>query len=120
MNSINIIIPYRYEGEWVFDDERVGLSRELFVSGADQVMDLISAHIPDAHSGFRLTFAATPFPGYQHKFIWKRREFDGNWYYSDKLDKEGWLCPALFKYFETAPAEIFVKVEARSPNSKPA
>lgn len=25
---------------------------------------------------------------------------------------EGWLCPALFKYFEQAPARIFVKAEA--------
>jgi hypothetical protein len=24
---------------------------------------------------------------------------------------EGWLCPALFKYFPTAPKTIFVKVE---------
>jgi len=25
---------------------------------------------------------------------------------------EGWLCPALFKYFEKAPKEIYVKAEA--------
>jgi hypothetical protein len=25
---------------------------------------------------------------------------------------EGWLCPALFKYFAEAPQEIYLKVEA--------
>jgi hypothetical protein len=24
---------------------------------------------------------------------------------------EGWLCPALFKYFEKAPKEIYIKAE---------
>jgi hypothetical protein len=26
---------------------------------------------------------------------------------------EGWLCPALFKYFEVAPKEIYAKAEAK-------
>ena len=28
MNAINLIVPYRYEGMWVFDDARVGLNKE--------------------------------------------------------------------------------------------
>jgi hypothetical protein len=24
---------------------------------------------------------------------------------------EGWQCPALFRYFETAPRELYVKAE---------
>ena len=27
---------------------------------------------------------------------------------------EGWLCPALFKYFDTAPKEIYVKAEPKA------
>jgi hypothetical protein len=27
---------------------------------------------------------------------------------------EGWLCPALFKYFPSAPREIYVKVEPKN------
>jgi len=27
---------------------------------------------------------------------------------------EGWLCPALFKYFEKAPQEIYAKFEEKS------
>jgi hypothetical protein len=26
---------------------------------------------------------------------------------------EGWLCPALFKYFEEAPKRIYVQVKAK-------
>ena len=38
MNSLNLIIPYRYEGMWVFDDPRVGLDKEPFVAGADTMI----------------------------------------------------------------------------------
>jgi hypothetical protein len=24
---------------------------------------------------------------------------------------EGWLCPAMFRYFEEAPAELYMKAE---------
>jgi len=26
---------------------------------------------------------------------------------------EGWLCPALFRYFDKAPPELYVKAEAK-------
>jgi hypothetical protein len=35
------------------------------------------------------------------------------WYYSEKYDQEGWLCPALFQYFRRAPKDIYVKAEAK-------
>jgi hypothetical protein len=114
MNSIFVIAPYKWEGMWVFDDPRVGLHREPFVSGADVMMDKLVANLPDAEKGFRLVFAGTPFPGYTAKLEWRREEFGGNWYYSPQFDMEGWLCPALFKYFPEAPAEIFVKAEPKS------
>lgn len=52
-----------------------------------------------------------PFPGYRVKLEWKREEYGGNWYYSAEFKMEGWLCPALFKYFEKAPKEIYVRAE---------
>jgi hypothetical protein len=33
---------------WVFDDERVGLNQQAFVSGADDIIDLIVKDIPNA------------------------------------------------------------------------
>jgi hypothetical protein len=53
MNAINVIAPYKYLGMWVFDDPRVGLSREPFVSGADTKIDRVVADIPNAEHGWR-------------------------------------------------------------------
>lgn len=39
MNTIAVIFPYRYEGLWVFDDEKAGLVQEPFVAGADTLID---------------------------------------------------------------------------------
>jgi len=71
----------------------------------------ITKDIPNAKNGFRLLFSANPFPGYQMKLIWLREEDGGNWYYSEDLKIEGWLCPALFKYYRKAPKEIYAKAE---------
>ena len=48
MNSIRIISPYKYHGQWVFDDPQVGLVREPFVAGADTLIDRATADILDA------------------------------------------------------------------------
>ena len=61
-----------------------------------------------------VTGSATPFPGYTVKLEWRCEEYGGNWYYSPQFDLEGWLCPALFKYFPEAPVEIYVKPEPRN------
>jgi hypothetical protein len=111
VNAINVIKPYRWEGMWVFDDPRVGLDKEPFVSGADDMIDLLAADIPNAAGGFRLLFSVTPFPGYRYRLDWRREEYGGNWYFSPDFQREGWLCPALFRYFDTAPERIFVRAE---------
>lgn len=67
--------------------------------------------IPNARQGFRLLFSASPFPGFQRRIEWVREEMDGNWYRSDEPPTEGWLCPALFHYFEQAPPELYVMAE---------
>ncbi len=63
--------------------------------------------------GFRLVFSAGEFPGHDFKLTWVRSGDGGNWYWSDDFRMESWLCPALFKYFESAPKEIFAKFEKR-------
>ncbi|MBW2040219.1 MAG: hypothetical protein JRI46_11645 [Deltaproteobacteria bacterium] len=112
-NSIFVISPYRYQGTWVFDDPCVGLVREPFVAGIPEMMDKLVEDIPNADKGFRLLFSASPFPEYTIKLVWKREEAGGNWYYSEEYNSEGWLCPALFKYFDKAPKEIYVKAEKK-------
>ena len=108
-----IIAPYWHEGTWVFDDPAAGLEREPFVSGVPQMIDELVKHIPDARSGFRLTFSAQPFPGYQRQISWVRKEYEGNWYRLDDPPLEGWLCPALFKYFENPPEKIYVRADPK-------
>ena len=110
MNSLFAIAPYRFQGMWVFDDAGVGLRQEPFVSGADRIIDVLTEDIPDAAAGFKLVFSPEPFPGYSARFIWNRSDFGGNWYAWPEREMEGWLCPALLKYFEAAPKELYVQV----------
>jgi hypothetical protein len=114
-NHIMVIAPYWLEeaATWVFDDPAAGLQQEPFVSGVPEMIDHLVKDIPDARRGFRLQFSATPFPGYQKRFTWIREEMGGNWYASNDPPMEGWLCPALFRYFDGAPAQLYVKAEAK-------
>jgi hypothetical protein len=114
MNNLNFIVPYKYSGLWVFDDSRVGLTREPFIAGIDTMIDRLVATIPNAENGFRLIFSSAPFPGYTVELEWRRQEYGGNWYYAPQFDTEGWLCPALFKYFDRAPERLYVRAEAAS------
>ena len=109
MNSIHVIAPYKYYDMWVFDDPRAGLAREPFVAGVDTMIDRVVADLPDAAGGFTLLFSTAPFPGHQHRLDWLREDDGGNWYRSEILGMEGWLCPALFQYFAEAPKQIFIQ-----------
>ena len=117
MNVINVIQPYWYLDMWVFDDPRVGLSAEPFVGGADTMIDRVTSHIPDAKRGFNMVFSATPFPDHQYRLEWRREEGTGNVYYSEELGAEGWLCPALLRYFDERPPQIYVQVRPKTIGS---
>ena len=115
-NQILVIAPYwlTSAGLWVFDDDRVGLVQEPFISGVPEMIDDLVKDIPYARNGFRLLFSPEPFPGFQRKLTWVREEVGGNWYRADEPPLEGWLCPALFRYFDQVPAKIFVKAEPKA------
>jgi Family of unknown function (DUF6717) len=113
VNAINVISPYKYLGLWVFDDARVGLVQEPFVGGADIIIDRAVEGIPNAESGFLMLFSASPFPGHQFRLSWQRIDGSGNYYYSHAHDLEGWLCPALLKYFDQAPKELYFQIKPR-------
>jgi hypothetical protein len=113
MNAINTIAPYKCLGKWVFDDPRVGLVQEPFVSGADVMIDRIVEAIPGAENDFVLMFSSAPFPGHQFRLDWRRSDGSGNWYYASGLELEGWLSPALLRYFPEAPKVIYFQVKSR-------
>lgn len=115
MNAINVIAPYRRYGMWVFDDPKVGLVEEPFVGGADTLLDRVTAHIPNAEAGFVLVFSAQAFPGFEYRLEWRRPDGTGNVYAAPDLDgAEGWLCPALLRYFASPPAELYVQVRPQA------
>ena len=58
VNSISIITPYKHNGMWVFDDQRFGLPQELFVAGADTMIDHVVAGIPAVEQNFIMLFSA--------------------------------------------------------------
>lgn len=111
-NALIVIAPYRHAGTWVFDDPSAGLVREPFVAGVPEMIDVLVKDIPGATNGFRLLFSAQPFPAYQKKLTWLRGDMGGNYYAMDEPAMEGWICPAMFRYYQAAPRELYVKAEA--------
>jgi len=129
MNQINVIAPYRHLGGWAFDDDATGLLREPFVAGADVAIDKIVNQLGIKGDKIKMIFSAGEFPEYQLKLEHLTMDVlnDGDFYSIDETNKftkedvglehwEGdafilWLCPALLKYFDEPPEEIYVKVE---------
>ena len=113
MNQIQFIKPYRYLEHWVFDDPAVGLDKEPFVMGMGEIISAILGEkgIRNADEGFFAYFSAAPMPGAE-QLHWLREESGGNWY--RWRDMEGWLCPALFRYFDTAPPVIHIRAAQAS------
>lgn len=112
MNAIRVIKPYQYEGLWVFDDPAQGLDKEALIGGTDVILEKATAHIPNAKDGFLALFSDQPFPGAQLQLDWTREHMSGNMYRLLGTELEGWLCPALLKYFAAPPKQIFVEVRA--------
>lgn len=117
-NSIHIISAYIYDGQWVFDDASRELVKEPFVAGADTVIDLMSGRVDnESIDKCTLIFAPFPFPSHKYKAVHKQAdEYDGNTYTfvvpdTDEPIMDFWLCPALLKFFDEAPKEIYVEVK---------
>jgi hypothetical protein len=96
---------------WVFDDPNAGLEREPFVAGVPAMIDHLVRDIPNARDGFRMIFSAVPFPGYQQEAVREYAESGGAWYRTVEPPLRGWLCPALFRYFDRAPERLYVRSE---------
>ena len=105
MNSLHVIMPYRWHGGWVFDDPAVGLHREPFIAGADTLCEQLSYGQPK----FRAIFSARKFPSATTSLNLVGANYNGHLYIC--AGSEVWLCPALLKYFDHAPRTIWLKVE---------
>lgn len=109
-NQIFVIRPYRWEGMWVFDDPAVGLVREPFVAGVPAMIETATAHIPNAERGFVAVFSAGYFPDATIILEHVREEGGGHIYRWPEKEMEGWLCPALFRYFAEPPGRLYVQI----------
>jgi hypothetical protein len=106
------IYPYKFKGSWVFDFPEKYLDKEAFVQGADKIIDYITRDIAGAEDGFVLVFSDTPIVNSNYTLTFLRSEFGGSWYrlVTETQFIDGWLCPALFKFFPKAPECIYVAV----------
>jgi len=109
-NQINVIHPYVHHNQWVFDDIDVGLIKEPFVCGADDMLD----YLTDNGDSCTLVFSKDEFP--DHNFKIYKSKMQGptgvNYVYNNGIDMmELWLCPALYKYFNDAPDTIYFNVK---------
>ena len=111
MNALMQILAYRHNGGRSFDDASVGLVAEPFVAGIPEMIDILAAQV-GATDRIILTFAPTEFPGQMYRLDRTREEFGGNWYRWEAQQLDGWLCPALFHYFDTAPEVIYIRAAA--------
>lgn len=117
-NQIHVIHPYWDGPLLVFDDASVGLRREPFVGNADDILRLLSLDVDGCQEKFSLLFSDAPFPGHQTVIKKLREEYGGNWYGIENSWLEGWLCPALFKYYPVAPERLFLEIRT-SQESQP-
>jgi hypothetical protein len=129
--QIRTLEPYFCAGEWVFDDDRIGLEAEAFVCGMSEILDFCledSGIDPEeVEGGFKLTFTKDKWPDSTHSLTWLGASMGGNDYeldsecrnltihnsdrhYDVKEGMKGWLCPALYHYFDDAPEKIYLSV----------
>lgn len=117
-NSISVIMPYLWNGVWVFDDPARGLDKEALVSSVPEMIERVCAQkgIPNPSAGFVVIFSARPFPDADVVLDHVRPDEhgEGNWYRLSGTQMEGWLCPALLKYFPSAPRRIYLQVKEKA------
>ena len=116
-----ILYPYLIGDTFFFDDKSKDLKAEPFVKGmSEMIWALVTVkNIPNASKGFQMTFSDQFFAGHDVELVWLRADdpdetsMPGNSYRAEIAGRvmEGWLCPALLYYFNTAPKRIFVSAE---------
>lgn len=112
-NQVNVIYPYRGEyGVWAFDDPEVDLDGEPFVGPINQMIDMLT------QGGSRCTAYISKSPLPQADAVLEKVEPERDmpwtsegWYKLQGTEVVGWLCPALLKYFDGYPEEIYVKID---------
>ena len=109
--------PYKEHKHWAYDDPRCGRFQEGLVAGIPEIIEFLAESIPDFDKGVTCTFSAEPFEGHNGEL--DRVGGDGysnagNTYQLKGTPLKGWLCPALYDYFERAPDKLYVRISPLS------
>ncbi len=108
-NSVFVIVPYKWYGSFVFDDPERGLLREPFVLGMSEMIErMLEERGINGDEGFRMYFGAIKPPDkgvYHLKLMFK--DAGGGWYRNVETRMCGWLCPAMFAYFDALPQDLY-------------
>jgi hypothetical protein len=106
---MRVIAPYRWHGVWVFDDPAVGLVREPFICGADLLMDRLAMRCGGTDR-LVLYFSDAMFPDADHEAVLIDPNVMGGAVYDvPSMEVSAWLCPALFKYFDSPPDHLYFR-----------
>ena len=102
LNAIHVIHPYKKDGIWMFDDEKMKILQEPFVSGADEILDFVSGY----RAGCTLTFSDSSFPDSTH-YLKKTYEISSDMLSADKsasqLDRISRMEYTDFEEFKIDP-----------------
>ena len=118
-NSIFTMRVYQDEGSWVFDNPAVGLFKEPFVAGADEIFDevvRVRGLLDKDRARVDIVFSDEPFPSWELMAEHLGPSMGGNDYsiiaseYEMLEDHDFWLCPALLKYYSVPPERIYMRV----------
>lgn len=106
---MNVQLELYKTTSWMFDDEANNVYREPFVRGSTEILDDIASQT-GRESDMTLIFADDPIDTWDYALDLIREEDGGALYASEDFDRVGWLCPALYLYFDSTPAKLYLKV----------
>ena len=108
-------------GRWVFDDYELDppLLEEAWVSGMDQVMDLLHDRVKtdaDPEPRFNVYLGLEPPEGstnaielVHHQTLTHPILGKSHYYWCAALDRKVWLCHNLHRYVEVAPEKLYLE-----------
>jgi hypothetical protein len=111
-NALYTIRPYRMGSVRAFDDPARGLQAEPLVAGMPEMINRVMTLQRLEGDHVTIVFSDRPFPGALH--LTKTRPEDaGAWYrLSEPFEAEGWLCPAMLRYFPEHPQDVYATISA--------
>jgi len=116
--TINAVKLYKLNDlQWVFDDPSKNIWQEAFVNGADTLIDIIIGKY-SSNNNYVLLFSDKPFQDSVKIYLNRHQDKDpktnGTHWTQKNLNRQLWLCPTLFDYYETTPQNLYFSVKSNA------